>query len=282
MSVYPSSDITVIIPCYNDGNYIEHALQSILDQTMLPKEIIIIDDGSEQLTFDLLKTITHPILKIVYQENMGVCHARNRGIELAETEFILTLDADDYFEPTFIEKAFKVISTSADVAAVCSYYQGFNKAKVVTDIIKPLGGGVSNFLVKNNGVASALFKKTCWGKVSGYDTNFDKGYEDWDFWNSILKNNWKMHVIPETLFKYRIKETSRDQTAVALYDKQLRIAIYNKHKSVYLEHSDQVFSELIYKNNRLIHKVIKVQDTIDYRLGRNLLKPLRFVKNLFS
>jgi glycosyltransferase involved in cell wall biosynthesis len=282
MSRQSPSDITVIIPCYNDGNYIEQALQSILDQTLLPKEIIIIDDGSDQLTLDILKRLTHPNLQIIFQENRGVCHARNRGIALAKTEFILTLDADDLFKPTFIEKAFKLIYTSADVAAVCSYYQGFNKDKMVTDIIKPLGGGVSNFLVKNNGVASALFRKICWEQVSGYDTNFDKGYEDWDFWISILKNNWKMHVIPETLFKYRIKDTSRDQMAVAFYDKQLRTAIYNKHKSVYLEHSDRVFSELIYKNGRLIHKVMKVQDTIDYRLGKTLLKPLRFVKNLFS
>jgi glycosyltransferase involved in cell wall biosynthesis len=282
MSRQSPSDITVIIPCYNDGNYIEQALQSILDQTLLPKEIIIIDDGSDQLTLDVLKRHTHPNLQIIYQENRGVCHARNRGIALAKTEFILTLDADDYFKPTFIEKAFKLISTSADVAAVCSYYQGFNKDKMVTDIIKPLGGGVSNFLVKNNGAASALFRKICWEQVSGYDTNFDKGYEDWDFWISILKKGWKMHVIPEVLFTYRIKDVSRDQKAVALYDQELKMTIFKKHKSLYLENLDQVFPELVYKNGRLKNKISKIQNTWEYRLGRSLLKPLRFVKNLWS
>jgi glycosyltransferase involved in cell wall biosynthesis len=282
MSRQSPSDITVIIPCYNDGKYVEQAFQSILDQTLLPKEIIIIDDGSYQLTLDVLKTLVHPILKIIHQENRGVCHARNRGIALAKTEFILTLDSDDYFDPTFIEKSLEILQRDREVGVVCSYYQKYKNNKPFEDVIKPHGGKVADFLVKNNGAASALFRKICWEQVSGYDTNFDKGYEDWDFWISILKNNWKMHVIPETLFKYRIKDTSRDQMAVAFYDKQLRTAIYNKHKSVYLEHSDRVFSELIYKNGRLIHKVMRVQDTIDYRLGKTLLKPLRFVKNLFS
>jgi glycosyltransferase involved in cell wall biosynthesis len=282
MSDHMNSNVTVIIPCYNDGRFLEQAIDSVLNQTTLPQKIIIVDDGSEQETKDVINNLNSPIIEVIFQNNRGVAAARNKGIEAATTDFILTLDADDGFEPAFIKKGLKTLHADPTIGAVCCYYQKHKNNKPFDDVIKPLGGEISDFLVKNNGVASALFRKSCWEEVGGYDTSFSNGYEDWDFWLSILRNNWKMHVIPETLFSYRVKETSRDQTAVTFYDKQLRTAIYNKHKSAYLAHSDRVFLELIYKNNRLIHKVIKVQDTIDYRLGRTILKPLRFVKNLFS
>jgi glycosyltransferase involved in cell wall biosynthesis len=276
------NNVTAVIPCYNDGAYIQEALDSLLNQTIVPDKIIIVDDGSYSFTLAILKRFTHPILEILYQENKGVCEARNRAIDLAATAYILTLDADDIFEPTFIEKALKVISTQNDVGAVCSYYQGIHKGKVVTEIIEPLGGGVKNFLVQNNGVGNCLLRKSCWEHVNGYDPIFDKGYEDWDFWISILKKGWRMHVIPEVLFTYRIKDVSRDQTAAALYDQELKTTLFKKHKSLYMEHLDQVFTELVYKNGRLKNKISKIQNTWEYRLGRSLLKPLRFVKNLFS
>ncbi len=282
MQTLLKSNTTVVIPCFNDGLYINEAVNSILNQTVLPEKIIIIDDGSREETWDILKKIKSPLVQVIYQENTGVCGARNRAIEAATTDFILTLDADDYYEPTFLEKAHQVISSQEGIAAVCCYYQGFTENKIFKEIIQPLGGYVNNFLVQNNGVASALFRKSCWEQVNGYDTNFDKGYEDWDFWISILKNDWNMHVIPEVLFKYRIKNVSRDQTAVALYDQELKMTIYKKHKELYQEQAQQVYASLTYKNGILKDKIAKTQNTLNYRLGASLLKPLRFVKNLFS
>lgn len=274
--------ITVIIPCYNDGIYINGALDSVLNQTLLPEKIIIIDDGSNEETLEILREIQSPIVQIIYQENTGVCTARNRAIDNATTEYILTLDADDYFERTFIEKAFNVVSSQANVGVVCCYYQGFKIDNSLMAVIKPLGGLVNNFLVQNNGLGNCLFRKACWEKVNGYDVRFDKGYEDWDFWISILKNGWEMHVIPEVLFKYRIKDVSRDQTAVALYDQELKMKLYDKHKEVYQKYAKQVYALLIYKNSKLKNKIAKTQSTLDYRLGASLLKPIRFIKKLFN
>ena len=276
------SNTTVVIPCFNDGVYINKALKSVLNQTLLPEKIIIIDDGSNEETLKILREIQSPLVQIIYQGNTGVCGARNRAIDEVTTEFILTLDADDYFELTFIEKAFDVISSQANVGVVCCYYQGFKIDNSLTAVIKPLGGLVNNFLVQNNGVASALFRKSCWEEVNGYDVSFDKGYEDWDFWISILKNGWEIKVLPEVLFKYRIKDISRDQTAVALYDQELKLKLYDKHKEVYQEHAEQVHAALIYKNSKLKNKIINTQNTLDYRLGASFLKPIRFVKNLFN
>lgn len=282
MSRQSTSEITVIIPCYNDGNYVEQALQSILDQTLLPKEIIIIDDGSDQLTLDVLKTMAHPNLQIIYQENRGVCHARNRGIALAKTEFILTLDADDYFKPTFIEKALIAIQSKPDIVAVCCYYKKFKNKKLYGDVIKPLGGTAVSFLVKNNGIACALFKKEIWKSVNGYDTNFDKGYEDWEFWISALKNNNVMYVIPEVLFFYRTKDVSRDQIALSKHDLSLKKQIFNKHQDLYLEHFEKVYLELIWRQKASLQTVLNIKNGKTYKVGIAILSPFRFLKSIFK
>lgn len=272
-------DVTVIIPCYNDGPYINEAVDSILKQSSLPKKIIIIDDGSQQETLDVLTKIESPLIEICYQENKGVCSARNVAIGMAATDYILTLDADDYFEPTFLEKAYAIISTLEDVAAVCCYYQRFCKDKLIGGVVKPLGGSVENFLVQNNGLGNALFRKSCWQEVNGYDVSFDKGYEDWDFWISILNKGWKMYVLTEVLFNYRIKEESRDQTAVSLYNKELKMKIYEKHKEVYLEYIDRVYAQLIFKNQESKRKNAKLKNSKEYLLGALIMRLLRYFKN---
>ncbi|WP_167342342.1 glycosyltransferase family 2 protein [Nonlabens sp. SY33080] len=277
-----NSNITAVIPCYNDGKFIRQAVDSLLAQTLLPEQIIIVDDGSKAETRKILRSINHPLVEIVYQENQGVCSARNNAIALASTDYICTLDADDYFEPTFLEKAHKIISTRANVAVVCCHYQRFGNNNLERDVIKPLGGSVANFLVQNNGIASALFKKSCWEEVNGYDVSFDKGYEDWDFWISILKKGWNMYVIPEKLFNYRIKENSRDQVANANFDQELKLKIYSKHQDLYLLHAENIFAQLNFKNNLLKNTVSKTKNSLDYKIGASLLKPLRFVKSLFN
>ncbi|AUC77992.1 glycosyltransferase family 2 protein [Nonlabens sp. MB-3u-79] len=282
MSNSLKSDVTVIIPCYNDGLYITQAIDSVLHQTVLPEKIIIVDDGSQQETKDILKSLDNPLIQLVFQNNQGVAIARNNAIELAETRHILSLDADDHFEPTFIEKALIILQKDKETAAVCCFYQKHRSNKFIEDVIEPLGGGVTNFLVKNNGIASGMFRRSCWKKVGGYDTNFKNGYEDWEFWISILKNNGKMHIIPEVLFYYRIKNTSRDQVAVAQFDVELRKAIYRKHQDLYLVNSEKVYLQMINQNNKLRNSIVNMQKSKDYRLGSFLLKPLRFVKNLWS
>jgi glycosyltransferase involved in cell wall biosynthesis len=276
------SNTTVVIPCYNDGRYIEEALDSILRQSLLPEQIIIIDDGSDPATLKVLKKLNDPLLKIVYQENQGVCSARNRGFEMATTEFILTLDADDYFESTFLEKAVTVLHSDSKFAGVCCHYQKHINHKLIDDVIQPLGGRVQDFLVKNNGVGNSLIRKECWEQVGGYDVNFKNGYEDWDFWISILANGWELYVIPEVLFNYRIKKISRDQLAIAQFDIKLRQAIYNKHKELYNRNFESVYFQMIAQNNKLRNTTLNTRQSKDYRLGSFLLKPIRFVKNLIN
>lgn len=277
-----SSNVTVVIPCYNDGAYIMKALQSVLTQTVLPSKIYIIDDGSRVETRDVLKKINNELVEIIYQKNQGVCSARNNGIEKATTKYILTLDADDYFENIFIEKSIHILDYNIEVGVVCCYYKEFGVGVVNKDIIKPEGRTVTDFLSKNNGVASALFRKNCWVEVGGYDTGFKKGYEDWDFWLSILSNSWRMEIIKEPLFNYRKKTTSRDTDAIAHYDEELRMKIFEKHKDIYTANLNLFMQQMLYKNNLAKNHLEKLQKGREYRLGDTLLSPLKFLKHLVS
>ncbi|MBU2952154.1 glycosyltransferase family 2 protein [Tamlana agarivorans] len=276
------SNVTVVIPCHNDGAYIMEALNSILNQTLKADKIIIIDDGSDITTKKVLEKIICENVEVVFQVNKGVCKARNKGISLAKTKYILNLDADDYFEPTFIEKAVKYLDANKGVGVVGCFYKTLKNNKIEKEIIKPLGGGVSNFLVKSNGLGNSLFRKICWEQVSGYDEEMVHGYEDWEFWISILKNGWQMHIIQEPLFTYRIKKISRDRVAVKNYDLELREYIFKKHKQLFIDNLDSFTNQVIYRNHILRRTELKTKMSLDYRLGCLILAPLRFLKRIVS
>jgi glycosyltransferase involved in cell wall biosynthesis len=97
-------DISVVIPLYNKIPYIERAIHSVLGQTVLPGEIIVVDDGSTDGDGEIVEALQDPLIKLVRQENQGVSVARNRGIELARGELIAFLDADDFWEPGYLEE----------------------------------------------------------------------------------------------------------------------------------------------------------------------------------
>ncbi|KAA5822447.1 glycosyltransferase family 2 protein [Algibacter amylolyticus] len=276
------SNVTVIIPCFNDGKFIIEAVDSILSQTVKAEKIIIIDDGSDIETKKVLKGIKNDSVQVICQENKGVCKTRNIAINLANTDYILNLDADDYFEDTFIEKALEILNNNLNIGVVGCYYKTFTNNNLGKEIIKPLGGAVKNFLFKNNGLGTSMFRKKCWEQVSGYDETMVNGYEDWEFWISILKNNWKMYIIPEPLFTYRIKKISRDSKAFANYDMELRTYIYNKHKQVYLDNFESYIMQSLYVTRQLKKNNLKIKHTLDFKIGQLILLPFRFIKNKFK
>ncbi|UFH35716.1 glycosyltransferase family 2 protein [Flavobacterium acetivorans] len=251
------------------------ALESILNQTVKADEIIIVDDGSGEETIKILKTISSPNVQIIYQENKGVSSARNRAISLAKTDYILNLDADDSFEPTFIEKAVQVLNENENIGVVGCWYKVFGNKERNNNIIKPLGGNVRNFLVKNNALGTSMFRRKCWEVISGFDENMLYGYEDWDFWISILKDNWEMYIINEVLFNYRIKNTSRDQTAEKIHDYEIKKYIFLKHKELYFNSFEGYALQLLENNSALNQKNKQLKKSFTYKIGTLMMNPLR-------
>ncbi|UGB28717.1 glycosyltransferase family 2 protein [Metabacillus sp. B2-18] len=115
--------VTVVIPLYNKENYIKRAVQSVLSQTVQTFEIVIIDDGSTDNSYNIVAEIRDPRIRVIQQNNAGASAARNRGIEEAKTSLIAFLDADDEWKPTFLETVFHLIEKYPEAGAYATAYQ---------------------------------------------------------------------------------------------------------------------------------------------------------------
>ncbi len=104
-----SKNISVVIPCYNDSEYIEETLKSIPSIEGMDIEVILVNDGSNTKTTKYLESLEPLYTKILYQENKGVSAARNYGIQSSSYNTIVVLDSDDYFKADFFKKGFEIL-----------------------------------------------------------------------------------------------------------------------------------------------------------------------------
>ncbi len=111
--------VSIIIPVYNAEKYIAQTIQSALDQTWPKKEILIVDDGSDDASFSIIKSFESEDVKVFWQKNQGACVARNLGIKEAKGNFIQYLDADDLLKNNKLELQLKATNFAKDQLAIC-------------------------------------------------------------------------------------------------------------------------------------------------------------------
>jgi len=207
--------ISVVIPCYNYGQYIGEAIDSVLKSSISDYEIVIVNDGStDQYTIDVLNKIHHPKIRIINQTNSGLVAARNNGIENVSGKYICCLDADDTIEPTYLEKAIELLESRKEMGFVYSYVQLFGDQN---DIWKTETYSLPKLMQYNYVPVSAVFRKILWRQVGGYNQNMKYGYEDWDFWLSISEKGYRGYLIPEKLFNHRKHGKTMTNTAKDKY-----------------------------------------------------------------
>ena len=262
--------ISVVIPCFNDGNYLPETISKLGLQTNPSFEIIIVNDGStDSNTLYILEQLAEqPNITVLHKENGRMSSARNHGVKHAKGKYIAALDADDYFDPSFFTKAVAILEQAPNTAVVTSYIKYFGNK---TGISKPRGGNAFNFLFSNQCPACAMVRKEVWDKVSGYDESMKLGYEDWEFYIRITKLNMEVHLIPECLLYYRQtkkstlkNDTHPNRAAIIQY-------ILEKHKDWYVECLAKLIDnkEVIYTESRIaygtIWKLLKNRLTKKYK-----------------
>lgn len=128
---------SVIIPLYNKAPYVRKTVESVLRQTFDDYELVIIDNGSNDGSSEIVASFTDPRIRIVrLEENVGVSNARNKGVELSTAPYITFLDADDWWEPTFLEEMRGLIERHQDAGI---YATGYYIVKNSKKRLAPIG-----------------------------------------------------------------------------------------------------------------------------------------------
>jgi glycosyltransferase involved in cell wall biosynthesis len=213
MTALTTPRVSIIIITYNSETYIEQCLESALAQTYSSKEIIVIDDGSTDNTRQILEPFMEQI-HYHYQENAGIPTARNKGLGLAQGEFINYLDSDDYFiYPEKIAEQVNILDANLHYGVVYGAYQHVDLKGNVINIIEPwtvLEPQTIEHLVDHWFLllAACLFRKSWFDRVGGFDTQYTR-LEDTQIGFRMICHGLKICWHYQVVYAYRIRTQAR-------------------------------------------------------------------------
>lgn len=230
--------VSVIMPCFNEGKYLQEAVNSIICQTYKNWELIIVDDGSDDVvTKKILQSFQDNRIFIFYNKHQGVVQARNTGILHANGKYIVPVDSDDIAEPSLIEKYVNIAEVTPNIGIVYGIYEYFDMR---TGIYKLPPFSIENMLISNCINNTSLFLREDWEKVGGYNSNMELGCEDYDFWLSILELGRDVKFLPEVVLKYRVKKgKGRTNEIDIVKEKIISQHIFQNHMSLYKQYFEE-------------------------------------------
>lgn len=243
-----ADDVEAVVTSFNQGTMLLEAVQSLCGQTMLPSRIFIVDDGStDEKSITILDKIKSdsempvPIV-VIQQPNSGVSSARNAGIGRTKVPLVLVLDGDDRLEPPYIEQVSCLLRDSRSVAAASSWLQTFG---VLDAVVCPTGGGMAEFLARNCCPATHILRREIWEKCGGYDESMRSGFEDWDFFLSMLEAvpGSSIEILRKPFIDYRTAPASANVKSM-LKRLELMRFIIEKHIDIYRKHVQDAVLEL--------------------------------------
>jgi len=204
--------IDIIIPSYNQEEYLSDCIDSVLSQSVKPHRIIVVDDGSTDNSLEIAKK--YPV-DVIEQVNKGLSSARNTGIMNSTADYCFFLDADDMITENAIERITKEIeNTNADIIAPSLKEFGLGNAIVIVNSEIKL----EDFTKGNYLPCACAVKRSKLLEVGGYSPRMVHGYEDMHLWINLLSIGATISTIQEPLFLYRIKENSMIHDAKKHHD----------------------------------------------------------------
>ena len=237
-------DVSVIVPAYRAADYIDRAVQSVFRQTVYPKELIIVDDGSDDETSEILETYLEtdsPIdLKILNQSNQGAGAARNLALQSATGKYAAFLDSDDEWLPEKLARSIfhierdKFILVAHNIFIVNGEHQKTNNIALrFQKSSNSLFHGLyrRGFISTSTVVASLSSIR----QAGGFDTSLQAG-QDFDLWLKMLGSQGsQFFVFDECLAKYYVREESITRRAASRLSCTIEIA--RRHAPLLRQHS---------------------------------------------
>lgn len=215
----PAELVSVVLPVYNARQYVEAALRSVMDQTHRHLEIILIDDGSTDGSADVVEVCADadPRIRVVRQDNRGICAARNRGVNLARGKYVYFMDHDDYLYPTALEVAVEALESSRgcvakfaveyhtvgprdtlDVSVLAPRPGSYSKQEIATHYLELRRQGLFEF------VWNGLYRRDLLDRLGRmpFDPHFTVGGEDLDLNTRVFPQVTRCEVLPDVLYRH--------------------------------------------------------------------------------
>jgi glycosyltransferase involved in cell wall biosynthesis len=223
------SEVAVIVPCFNHGEYVGEAAASALYQDGGPPQVVVVDDGStEPETEHALDGLPQEVT-IIRQENAGRSAARNAGAAATDAPYLLMLDADDRVAPGALAKLHTALE--ADPKAGFAYgrlrYFGAWSAEIDFPDFDPYK------LLYRSIAWMGLVRREAFDQAGGFDTSLE-GYEDWDLVMGMIENGWGAAQLDEVVLEYRRHESSMLEADRANYHANYR-ALRRKHPKLFAQ-----------------------------------------------
>lgn len=262
--------LSIVIPCYNMGDYVTNAISSALDYPDQDAiEVIVINDGSDDNghTAKILDTYTQNNVRIVLQKNQGLGAARNNGIKLAKAPYIIPLDADNKLRTEYIRLGIEILHSHPEVGLVYGDLQQFG---TIDQSVSVGPFDASKLIHKNYIDACAVIRKSAWASIDGYDEKMPiMGYEDWDLNMRLFCKGWQFHYVNKVLYDYRVRDNSMlvnsNKNKELLLDymfakPELKQAKHLREKIVGYYELSEAFNR--FKSRKLIKVAMKIEKPI--------------------
>lgn len=210
-----SPRVSIVIPTYNRAGMVGDAVRSVLAQTVTDLEVIVIDDGSTDDTAAVVEQLAaDERVRYVDQPNAGRSAARNRGLDLAQGQFVGFLDSDDLLEPWAIAAHLEVFDCEPNVGMTVAGYLVVDHDAVVDERMPWLSAGsldLAGWLFDCYGMPGSVLHRREWmERVDGFDVQLEMA-EDWDLYLRLAAEGCPMRFVHRVVCRYRQHEANSVQ-----------------------------------------------------------------------
>ncbi len=239
-----STLLSVVIPYYNMGKFVNECIDSVTQSEYSSYEIIVVNDGSTDAgSIEALKKLQlNDRIKIYNKDNSGLSATRNFGALKAKGEYIAFLDPDDSVEPTYYNKAIHILKTYSNVSFIGCWAKYFGAKNYIWPSFNP----EPPYLLTHNMVNSSaiVIRRNDYLHYGQNDEAFIYGMEDYDSIINLVKNGCGGVIIPECLWNYRIRKGSLAQSFNKYSKQYLYKLLVNKHGDYYQKYATEVINLL--------------------------------------
>lgn len=280
--------VSIIIPCYNQGKYLNEALESVYNQTYSTLECLIIDDGSTDNTAEISKEWTKKDtrFKYFYQKNKGVSSARNFGIKLANGDYFQFLDSDDLLHKNKLKASLNVLAknkrSNSDIVITNFKMISHDSKEILPPFcnLKEEFFSFEGFLFKWNidfsiQIQCGFFSSALFNTIK-FPENLT-AQEDWVVWVELMKTKKNLYFLNKTFAYYRINPNSRMET-LGIADNQIKLLANFKNILNYDEYylfTKKILENLEAKNIDLKLSLQNIKNSKTFIIKKNVSKILK-------